>query len=106
MEEFKPRFIERGIVEKAKSILDSLGVSDYTFEERLDGLHIYINLPPEHIETRIKQVKSLGGYLDPTTFQKTVIIPLMKRLEKEGINYKFVNKNTLREEEEILIPRK
>lgn len=82
---------EDSVLQRAQEILGRAGISDYTHEERPDGLHIRIKTTPEHVADRQRQMARLTGGLEPSQFMRDKTIPLIKLLrEQEELRFNFI----------------
>jgi len=93
------------VVEKIKRFLAQLGISDYHFEDREDGIHLFIKAPPQHIEDRHKQMKRFTGGLEQTDFTSNTLIPLKRLLIGADFEHTLIGGNVTAEYKDVVIPK-
>ncbi|MBI2121922.1 MAG: hypothetical protein HYT98_02260 [Candidatus Sungbacteria bacterium] len=71
------------IITKPKKYLESVGITDYTYEEKADGVHFYIKLSPEDMEEKIKQARYVINAPPLTPFQREKLLPFVKLMKQD-----------------------
>ena len=98
----------RLLIEKVSKFFEELGIANIKSSAETDGIHFFIPLPKEHVEARIKQAQQFGS-LDPTQFDREVVIPFAKHFRVEYGEYfelQFLSGSITRVEKEFVVSDK
>lgn len=74
---------EKRIITKPKAYLESVGITDYTCEEKDDGAHFYIKMSPENLKAKAKQARQFINAPDSTQLEKEKLIPFLRLMKND-----------------------
>ncbi len=73
---------EKRIIRKPAQFLHEVGITDFRYEEREDGVHFFIPAPPEHVAQRARMRASMLNAPNPTDFEWGPLLDFERKINE------------------------